>query len=290
MTVTVVSLEGGLGNQLFQYAAGLRRQATFGGDLLIETGFYDRLGRADRQFALRHFRIEPRWVETDALERLRPRVIDQDYTIFDRRPLDTPGDVLLRGTWASERFFADQAQLVRTAFTLADAALADYARAFVAAARRPGAPVIALHVRRGDNTHPDNFNKYTLMDPEYFRQAIAMFPAESSYIVFSDTTPDVDWCARHLTFPHPDRVTYSYDRGMIVDFALMMACDHMICDYSTFSWWAAWLNPSPGKQIVVPHPALGMGPRHAHCSSRDYWPAEHVVITLPPRRGDAGEC
>jgi len=33
---------------------------------------------------------------------------------------------------------------------------------------------------------------------------------------------------------------------------LMATCDHQVTSNSTFSWWAAWLNPNPKKMVIVP--------------------------------------
>ena len=32
----------------------------------------------------------------------------------------------------------------------------------------------------------------------------------------------------------------------------MTLCRQVVCSVSTFSWWGAWLNPSPGKAVVAP--------------------------------------
>ena len=39
-----------------------------------------------------------------------------------------------------------------------------------------------------------------------------------------------------------------------VEMVVGSRCDHHICSASTFSWWAAWLDPRPDTIVVVPEP------------------------------------
>jgi len=56
----VVRLDGGLGNQLFQYAAGRQLAARHGASLVLDTSAFDRPSRrvTQRVFELQRFRID----------------------------------------------------------------------------------------------------------------------------------------------------------------------------------------------------------------------------------------
>jgi hypothetical protein len=69
--------------------------------------------------------------------------------------------------------------------------------------------------------------------------------------VFSD---EIEWVKQNLPLPGP--VTYRDAPGLgdYEDFYLLSQCQHQVIANSTFSWWAAWLNPNPDKLVAGPHP------------------------------------
>jgi hypothetical protein len=70
------------------------------------------------------------------------------------------------------------------------------------------------------------------------------------FFVFSD---DPAWAMAHLRLDHP--VTFVTHNGTARDYEdlrLMSLCQHQIIANSSFSWWAAWLNPNPDKIVMAP--------------------------------------
>lgn len=65
--------------------------------------------------------------------------------------------------------------------------------------------------------------------------------------MFSD---DIDWCK--VQFAGLDRMKFvdnSNKNDAIGDFASMMHCKNNIIAYSTYSWWAAMLNPNMWRRF-----------------------------------------
>ena len=111
---------------------------------------------------------------------------------------------------------------------------------------------VGIHVRRGGNpTNPEE-PKYSdnpfyadLCSTDYYERAMALFPNEN-FVIFSD---DPEFCRERF---RGDNIQVM-DRGdEIEDFNLLASCKNIIIANSSWSWWAAYLNPNPAKKIVAP--------------------------------------
>lgn len=108
---------------------------------------------------------------------------------------------------------------------------------------------VSIHIRRGKNpsnpsepAYSENPFYVNLAETDYYQRAMSLFP-NKKFLIFSD---DIEWCK--TKFPFAD-----FSEGdEITDFKKMASCQHNIIANSTFSWWAAYLNPNPHKKIIYP--------------------------------------
>ena len=105
-------------------------------------------------------------------------------------------------------------------------------------------PRTAIHVRRGDYVG-SNFHS-NLSETDYYDRAIAMFPNEK-FVVFSD---DPGWCRKKWGDDERFKILDMGDE--IEDFNLQSSCQNQIISNSSYSFWAAYLNPNPSKKVVAP--------------------------------------
>jgi len=105
-------------------------------------------------------------------------------------------------------------------------------------------PYGAIHLRRGD--YVNNPFYVDLSKTDYYQKAVDMFPGKK-WLVFSD---DTEFAKEFF----PDKEKYEIVEGNdeITDFNLMASCDVNIIANSTFSWWAAYVNPNPERKVVAP--------------------------------------
>jgi hypothetical protein len=158
------------------------------------------------------------------------------------------------GLFQSEQFFAPVADLLRLHFTFRYPATP--AVEHMAAQIRSSASSAAVHFRRGDYvTNPTYSKQMGVVDMDYYHRAVRLLrerhPGLRLYI-FSD---DIDTIEREFKpggeniFVRCTQPWNAYDK-----IRLMSLCHHAIIANSTFSWWAAWLNPAPGKTVIAPTP------------------------------------
>jgi len=173
------------------------------------------------------------------------------------------GSIDFYGYFQSEKYFKHAEQEVRSAFVFADSRIRDHATESVETSRvrSDTGKVVAVHVRRGD------YLKLPLIFPfssAYYKRAMEHITeslgGKCHFIVVSD---DIPWCKTY--FPNMNRFgsfTYSEGTSPAQDLALIRATDHCIIANSSFSWWGAWLNETPGKIVTAPDPWFGpQGPK-----------------------------
>ncbi|HSU50429.1 MAG TPA: alpha-1,2-fucosyltransferase, partial [Segetibacter sp.] len=91
------------------------------------------------------------------------------------------------------------------------------------------------------------------LNEEYYQKAINKLTSLSpnpTFYIFSD---DVEWVKDKLLLKRPaEFITGEVTKNHYEDFYLMSQCKHNIIANSSFSWWAAWLNPNPDKIVIAP--------------------------------------
>lgn len=263
--VCTVRISGGLGNQLFQYAAGRSLAARTGARLQLDTSFYDR-GR-HRSFALDRFPIDAdiaassvhsgsvllrtlRGLRT-ALNRLPARSAvsyREPHFHFDPRFEDLTPPVVLDGYFQSWRYFAACEGTIRDELQVPIPEDPESQRL----AERVRIPhSIGLHIRRGDYvTNPRAAKVYAQCSVSYYREAIQRLPGDGPVLVLSD---DLDWAKANL---RADRILLfpesADDRSPFADLWLLTQCHHQVIANSSFSWWGAWLANRDGSRKVAP--------------------------------------
>lgn len=255
---------GRLGNQMFQYAAVL--------GIAKRTGLVPSLPYANKTPGNQWTNMvidELFGIRVANCSLLKPKTIIKepynDIRYIERVDALTKSDgsVDIFGYFQSDKYFKHAEQEVRSAFVFADSCLVDCARETVEACRASSETykVVAVHVRRGDYLKlPLNFP----FSPAYYERAMEHITqtvgGRCHFVVVSD---DIPWCKTF--FPQMNRFgsfTYSEGTSMEQDLALIRATDHCIISNSSFSWWGAWLNETPGKIVTMPNPWFGpRGPK-----------------------------
>ncbi|HLP75745.1 MAG TPA: glycosyltransferase, partial [Candidatus Paceibacterota bacterium] len=258
----VVKLQGGLGNQMFQFAAGLALARRHKAKLKLDLSFLrDRTPRPNftqRDYCLDLFRL-PADCEivpdssSDA-KRLRHHVEQQFH--FDPKFFELGPNVYLDGYFQSPRFFEPVLEEVSRVFNSFAMPLNAEQQALLG--KIQSCPAVCLNVRRGDYVANPVANQFHgVCDESYFHRAVAEIQnrvPNAHFFIFSD---DVEWCRKaNLTNGAPFTLVshgFAGDRfGAYLQ--LMMACRHFILPNSSFGWWAAFLSSASDKTVITPTP------------------------------------
>jgi len=270
-TKVIARLEGGLGNQLFQYAAARSLADRLGCDLSLD--LRDLQGVVQHPFQLGRYGIRASTATSDEMEhlpdwknsrlgRIRSQLSQQlpfafsfpvfwpQSFAFDPRFDRISKPVFLVGYWQTEKYFAwNRAHILRDIQLIsplrADTPMLDHIRSTNS---------VSLHIRRGDYiSNPDAAKFHGLCDLTYYHAAVADMSArrgDISVFVFSD---EPAWARENLKLEVP---TYYVEGDACgdahTDLELMSLCKHHIIANSSFSWWGAWRSATKEHSVIAP--------------------------------------
>jgi len=261
----IVKLVGGLGNQMFQYAAARRLARKHGTVLMLDLsefkryklrryelgGFNISVGTASAKdfFALRvspaaWYRKLYKLAGIFGLN-LNPRYVVEKYLPgFDPNFLNLSDNVYLaEGHWSNYKYFADAEETIRKEFVPGKIGAAtqkianDIGRSNAA----------FIHIRRGDVVVNGDAT-----ETEYYGRAIAFIKErikEPKFFVFSD---DAEWVRKNINFNAPTEfVSSTPGISICEEIYLMGLCSACILsNYSTFGWWGAFLGNKEKTWII----------------------------------------
>src|SRR3989338_8626419 len=125
----ITKLIGGLGNQMFQYAAGRRLAYINDTKLKLDiTGYASQVGITPREYMLHIFKIQENFASESEINRLKKHSLfwkavkknsyfAEKHFNFDENVLNIKDNSYLQGYWASEKYFKDIEKIIRKEFT-----------------------------------------------------------------------------------------------------------------------------------------------------------------------------
>ncbi len=268
----VVKLIGGLGNQMFQYALGRSLALHRNEELLLDHSFFNEIGsHTPREYECGIFHLDSSIASDELLRSFDPsrfsllknlllekflgshvkRRLNEKSHAFQSEVFDAKGDLHLVGYWQTEKYFLQFEKEIRRDFEFARNAEGRNAELLLELSRLNG---VSIHIRRGDyvtNTSANDF--HGLCSLEYYSAGIEYVLSrvpDATFYVFSD---DIEWARLNIRIPAPTIfIDHNQGRSSWEDMRLMSQCQHHIIANSSFSWWGAWLNPSPDKIVIAP--------------------------------------
>ena len=272
----LLRLKGGLGNQLFQYAAAKSLALKHNTEVILDLSLLlDRTPLTDmvfRDYELYAFNLEENFANQELIEYynplptsylkrisnklkkyiFKPSVYIESTHLYNSKFFNLPNDSCIIGLFQSEKYFQSIADIIKKEF--------EFKNSFPKIVTELGTYIksknaICVHVRRGDYiSNPIYSSMLGSQSNEYYRNGVTLISEKTNIdelFIFSD---DINWCIQNLkfetktTFITNDLATNNHHAHL----HLMSLCKHYVISNSTFAWWGAWLSSNQSKIVVAP--------------------------------------
>jgi len=258
----IVKLKGGLGNQMFQYAAA--RSLSKSRKVYLDFSFLLQNNITTDSFTARQF-------ELGIFKKLKSRIaskyfirlihskrkvfkiisphyeVVRDKNIFNVINTNLP-NLYLDGYFQNPLIFQDIRNILIHEFTFPElTVLAKEIDLKISATTNP----VAIHIRRGDYTKAEIQSYHGILPISYYRQSIELIKCKVENPIFYIFSDDPEWCEDNLDFTEAKHIISGSTQAW-EDLYLISRCKHQIIANSSFSWWGAWLNTNLEKIVIAP--------------------------------------
>jgi hypothetical protein len=237
-------LQGGLGNYLFQIAAGyataLRHNKEYIASLYgIQTGhrhiskYFDNI--------LRNVKFSESPISNYAYN--EPSFSFNVIPNFEM-------DIMLKGYYQSDKYFKDFKNEIKNFYGMRECDCN-----FLNEKYGSFENSCSINFRRGDYLNLQDY--HPVPNINFYKKSIAEVSKTNKNLKYFISSDDIDWCKNNLNFI--ENSIFVDGNEDYQDLYLISKCDHNIICNSTFGWWGAWLNDNPNKIVIAPK--LWFGPR-----------------------------
>ncbi len=270
----IISIFGGLGNQMFQYACGKALASKLGVELKLDISFLaDKSLRENftvRDFELDIFNITEKTANLTEVRDFVPnlwscnnidllkykilRLIKANHYYFEKQKFlfepkieQVKKNSYVYGYFQTEKYFQNVKSELIQAFTLKNKP-DEQNKKLICQMGTENA--VSIHIRRGDYHN----SPFKLLEMNYYQQAINLITEKvlnPKFYIFSN---DYNWASENFAALNIDKTILTHNKAdrSYMDMILMSHCKHNICANSSFSWWGAWLNQNSSKIIITP--------------------------------------
>lgn len=243
----IIKIQGGLCNQLFQWAFGYSLSNKFDVKVYYDINFFqyeqyldERID--DREFCLPNLlNIEIPLITQEVVNEFqsKPQQVISEPSSFLNFNYNDQYSYYFIGYWQKEKYIQDIREDI---LSFIDFNI-DHDFNFNSSC--------SLHVRRGDYLNLSNIHPVQTID--YYKNALDIIKPQGNIFVFSD---DINWCKENFKF---EKMVFMEHNSNVNDLKFMSLCQDNIIVNSSFSWMGAWLNQNKYKTVVCPQKWFGDG-------------------------------
>jgi len=239
--MNVVRLAGGLGNQLFQYAFA-KAQMIKGIEVSCTPPWPGSRGKSARKYILDKFHTD---MPSNSMIEGNARTNEYSIQLKTGKPYDLKllekRNCNFEGYWQYLPYYKNILSVLKKEFQVKEEF---YTKQFLEMRKQIlNCESVSVHIRRTDYVGNKAYGAFPL---SYYLNAIKQIPGD--LFIFSD---DMPWCKDVFKKDYFNSKLIFVHYIEYLDFELMRLCKHNISANSSFSYWAALLNPNPDKKVLI---------------------------------------